>query len=209
MSDGSRPTRTSRRTVWTTWTPAGPPPPTPRPVRPASVSTRTAIWAIAVRQSRGSFVPRGITARTSVIFRGDPSDVVGREGEPEAGAGGRTDESLPGASVPAGTRSHSHWWSMWYSMDSQLARAAPRWRLAAMTTMLDAAWSEQGRWKARARSAIRRPSLIPPQAATSNWTNSTALAVISSRKRSSPYSFSLPQTGIGPAAWTRACPATS
>jgi hypothetical protein len=77
-----------------------------------------------------------------------------------------------------------------------------------MTTALEAAWSVAGRWKADANSAIRRPSVIPPHAATSNWTNSTAAAVIRSRNRSRPCSVSFPQTGIGPAL-TRAWPATS
>src|SRR5690349_15793589 len=67
-SDGSAPTSSSRRTVSITWMPALPPPPTPSPDRPASVSTTTAIWAMAVRQSRGSSVPRGMNARMSVIF---------------------------------------------------------------------------------------------------------------------------------------------
>src|SRR5262249_1873765 len=47
-------------------------------------------------------------------------------------AGGRT-KPWRGANVPAGTLSHSHWWSMWYSMDSQLPSAPPTSTPPAMT----------------------------------------------------------------------------
>ena len=86
---------------------------------------------------------------------------------------------------------------MWYSTDSQLAVAAAKCSVAARRTLVDAACIVQGMQNADAREAILRPSLMPPQMERSNWTNSTARRVISSRNVAIPNSVSLPHTGMG------------
>src|SRR4029453_6260116 len=141
---------------------------------------------------------------------GQASQVVGGERQTEPGAVGRPDVALPrreragGEAAPEPLVEHVVLDGV--AVGDGRAEVEARRHDHGARRRVERAGAVERPGQARDPPALAHPR---PRAATSNWTTSTAPAVISSRKRSSPYSVSLPQTGIGLAAWTRAWPATS